>query len=129
MPATPAAADPAAPDLAAPDLAERLRARGLRLTSQREQVLAAVRRLGHATPDQISETVPGVDVASVLVREVDASGAPVAGSTTRLVWSVRLTTDAQDGTVDGLVASLSPTPLRSAGTEITLREGLRTGLD
>ncbi len=64
-PATPAAADPAAPDLAAPDLAERLRARGLRLTSQREQVLAAVRRLGHATPDQISETVPGVDVATV----------------------------------------------------------------
>ena len=77
----------------------------------------------------LGATLPGVDVASVLVREVDASGAPVAGETTRLVWSVRLTADAQDGTVDGLVASLSPTPLRSAGTKITLRAGLRAGLD
>ena len=77
----------------------------------------------------VGATLPGVDVASVLVREVDVSGAPVAGATTRLVWSVRLTADAQDGTVDGLVASLSPTPLRSAGTEITLRAGLRAGLD
>ena len=32
------------------DLGERLRARGKRLTSQRERVLAAVGRLGHATP-------------------------------------------------------------------------------
>jgi Fur family ferric uptake transcriptional regulator len=47
------------------DLAATLRARGLRMTPQREQVLAAVRGLGHATPDQISETVPGVDVATV----------------------------------------------------------------
>jgi Fur family ferric uptake transcriptional regulator len=54
---------PTAP--AAADLAAALRARGLRLTPQREQVLAAVRSLGHATPDQISETVPGVDVATV----------------------------------------------------------------
>ena len=35
------------------------------MTPQREQVLAAVHALGHATPDQISETVPGVDVATV----------------------------------------------------------------
>lgn len=47
------------------DLAERLRSRGLRLTPQREQVLAAVRRLGHATPEQICDTVGEVDVTTV----------------------------------------------------------------
>jgi Fur family transcriptional regulator, ferric uptake regulator len=47
------------------DLATQLRSRGLRVTAQREQVLAAVRRLGHATPDEITETVSGVDVATV----------------------------------------------------------------
>jgi len=56
-----------APTSAAPtgDLADRLRARGLRVTAQREQVLAAVRELGHATPEQIGEQVPGVDVTTV----------------------------------------------------------------
>ena len=49
----------------APDLAAALRARGLRVTPQREQVLAAVRELGHATPEQIGERVPGVDVTTV----------------------------------------------------------------
>jgi Fur family ferric uptake transcriptional regulator len=49
----------------APDLATALRTRGLRLTAQREQVLEAVRRLGHATPEQISEAVQGVDVTTV----------------------------------------------------------------
>jgi Fur family ferric uptake transcriptional regulator len=39
-------------DAAAP-LAERLRARGLRLTPQRERVLAAVAALEHATPEAI----------------------------------------------------------------------------
>jgi Fur family transcriptional regulator, ferric uptake regulator len=34
-------------------LAERLRSRGLRLTAQREQVLAAVAALEHATPETI----------------------------------------------------------------------------
>jgi Fur family ferric uptake transcriptional regulator len=34
-------------------LAERLRARGLRLTSQRERVLAAVAELDHATPEAV----------------------------------------------------------------------------
>lgn len=48
-----------------PDLAAELRARGLRVTAQREQVLAAVRDLGHATPEQIGEAVPGVDAATV----------------------------------------------------------------
>ena len=36
-----------------PPLAERLRARGLRLTAQRERVLAAVSALEHATPEAI----------------------------------------------------------------------------
>jgi Fur family transcriptional regulator, ferric uptake regulator len=47
------------------DLATQLRSRGLRVTPQREQVLAAVRELGHATPEQISERVAGVDVTTV----------------------------------------------------------------
>lgn len=47
------------------ELATRLRSRGLRFTPQREEVLAAVRRLGHATPEQISESVSGVDVTTV----------------------------------------------------------------
>ena len=47
------------------ELAARLRERGLRNTPQRAQVLAAVRELGHATPEQISESVPGVDVTTV----------------------------------------------------------------
>ncbi len=47
------------------DLAAVLRARGMRVTAQREQVLAAVRQLRHATPDQISDAVTGVDVATV----------------------------------------------------------------
>jgi Fur family ferric uptake transcriptional regulator len=49
----------------APDLATALRTRGLRLTAQRRQVLDAVRRLGHATPEQISEAVHDVDVTTV----------------------------------------------------------------
>ena len=54
------------PDRAvARDLAVELRARGLRMTAQRERVLAAVRELGHATPEQVSEAVPGVDVTTV----------------------------------------------------------------
>ena len=35
------------------DLAHRLRERGLRRTPQRELILAAVDRLGHATPDEV----------------------------------------------------------------------------
>ena len=46
------------------ELRQTLHRRGLRMTPQREQVLAAVRSLGHATPEQISETVP-VDVTTV----------------------------------------------------------------
>ena len=50
---------------AGPDLAERLHARGLRMTPQRERVLRAVRELGHATPEEIFETAPEVDLATV----------------------------------------------------------------
>lgn len=49
----------------APELAVLLRERGLRVTPQREQVLAAVRSLGHATPEQIVESVIGVDTTTV----------------------------------------------------------------
>lgn len=35
------------------------------MTLQREQILAAVRELGHATPEQIADTVEGVDPATV----------------------------------------------------------------
>lgn len=39
------------------DLGERLRARGLRLTPQRERIVTAVRGLGHATPDGLAAAV------------------------------------------------------------------------
>jgi len=48
-----------------PDLAAQLRSRGMRMTAQRDRVLAAVRDLGHATPEQISEAVPEVDLTTV----------------------------------------------------------------
>jgi Fur family transcriptional regulator, ferric uptake regulator len=40
-------------DAGAPPLAAQLRARGLRLTSQRQRVLAAVAALEHGTPEEI----------------------------------------------------------------------------
>ena len=46
-----------------------LRDRGLRLTPQRELVLAAVRELGHATPEEVAEKVrlthPGINLSTV----------------------------------------------------------------
>ncbi|MDT4919429.1 MAG: Fur family transcriptional regulator, ferric uptake regulator [Pseudonocardiales bacterium] len=54
-----------APPAETGELAARLRQLGLRVTPQRTQVLDAVRALGHATPEQISESVPGVDVTTV----------------------------------------------------------------
>lgn len=47
------------------DLAAALRSRGMRVTQQREHVLSAVRHLGHATPEEISSAVDGVDVTTV----------------------------------------------------------------
>jgi Fur family transcriptional regulator, ferric uptake regulator len=46
-------------------LAEALRARGLRMTPQRQRVLDSVRTLGHATPEEISASLSDVDVATV----------------------------------------------------------------
>jgi Fur family transcriptional regulator, ferric uptake regulator len=40
-----------------PDLAAKLRGSGYRLTPQRELILRAVERLGHATPDEVLEAV------------------------------------------------------------------------
>ncbi|KGN36579.1 Fur family transcriptional regulator [Knoellia subterranea] len=51
------------------DLGTRLRASGRRLTPQRQEVLDAVERLGHATPEQIVESV------------ATTGGAPMALST------------------------------------------------
>ena len=46
-----------------------LRDKGLRLTPQRELVLAAVRELGHATPEEVAEKVrhthPGINLSTV----------------------------------------------------------------
>ncbi len=53
---------PAAP----PDpLAIRLHERGLRMTPQRRRVMAAVTELVHATPDQVAEAVPEIDLTTV----------------------------------------------------------------
>jgi Fur family ferric uptake transcriptional regulator len=46
-----------------------LQQKGLRLTPQRELVLAAVRSLGHATPEEVAEKVrqthPGINLSTV----------------------------------------------------------------
>jgi Fur family ferric uptake transcriptional regulator len=51
------------------DLAERLRARGFRLTPQRQLVLEAVTELGHATPEDVHAWVrdraEGVNISTV----------------------------------------------------------------
>jgi Fur family ferric uptake transcriptional regulator len=47
------------------ELADALRARGLRMTPQRQRVLDSVRTLGHATPEEISASLSDVDVATV----------------------------------------------------------------
>lgn len=55
--------------MTAPSLADVLRSRGLRLTAQRQLVLEAVYRLGHATPDQVHAEVAsqaaGVNITTV----------------------------------------------------------------
>jgi len=58
------------------DLGARLRAHGMRLTSQRERVLDAVSLLGHATPEEIVEAVAAdggaAMSASTVYRSLDA---------------------------------------------------------
>ncbi|BCJ53771.1 transcriptional repressor [Actinoplanes sp. NBRC 14428] len=55
--------------MSATSLAEMLRERGLRLTPQRQLILEAVHELGHATPEQIHQTVreraAGVNITTV----------------------------------------------------------------
>jgi Fur family ferric uptake transcriptional regulator len=62
------------------DLANLLRERGLRLTPQRQQVLEALRHLGHGTPEQVhaavAAKVPGVNITTIyrtleLLEELD----------------------------------------------------------
>jgi Fur family ferric uptake transcriptional regulator len=62
------------------ELANLLRDRGLRLTPQRQLVLEAVRRLGHATPEQVHaavvENAAGVNITTIyrtleLLEELD----------------------------------------------------------
>lgn len=60
------------PDRTRAPLAERLRARGMRLTPQRQQVLAAVNALQHGTPE---------DIAARLREEAGPDGAPPDSST------------------------------------------------
>ncbi len=51
---------------ASPDpLASRLHECGLRMTPQRRRVMAAVTQLVHATPDQVAEAVPEIDLTTV----------------------------------------------------------------
>jgi Fur family ferric uptake transcriptional regulator len=47
------------------DLTAALRARGMRVTPQRAQVFGAVCDLGHATPEQIHDAVPEVDLTTI----------------------------------------------------------------
>jgi Fur family ferric uptake transcriptional regulator len=56
-------------DRGVPTLADHLRSRGLRLTPQRQLVLEAVHRLGHATPDQVhaevAQTAAGINITTI----------------------------------------------------------------
>ena len=57
-----------------------LRDKGLRLTPQRELVLAAVRALGHSTPEEVAEKVrrthPGINLRSSGTRSIRTSVMP-----------------------------------------------------
>lgn len=57
------------PDRGLSSLRRTLHQRGFRMTAQRQLVLAAVRELGHATPEQICEhvqrTAPAVNITTV----------------------------------------------------------------
>lgn len=53
------------------ELRDRLRERGFRLTAQRELVLAAVDRLGHATPDEVHAEVSSAVNLSTVYRTLE----------------------------------------------------------
>jgi Fur family transcriptional regulator, ferric uptake regulator len=58
-PGAAASSDPAVAELAVPALQNKLREGGYRLTAQRQLVLEAVAKLGHATPEDICAEVQG----------------------------------------------------------------------
>ncbi|GAA3395323.1 Fur family transcriptional regulator [Cryptosporangium minutisporangium] len=55
--------------MALPSLTDALRSRGLRMTVQRQLVMEAVERLGHATPEQVhaevTQTAAGINLTTV----------------------------------------------------------------
>src|SRR6185437_3495338 len=61
--------DAPSPSLAVPGWDEQLRARGYRVTPQRQLVLEAVARLDHATPEeigaQVQQTARGVNISTI----------------------------------------------------------------
>ncbi|MGD0604437.1 MAG: transcriptional repressor [Streptosporangiaceae bacterium] len=67
-------ADAPSPSLPAREWDEQLRARGYRVTPQRQLVLEAVARLDHATPEeigtQVQQTARGVNI-STIYRDAD----------------------------------------------------------
>jgi len=62
-------ADAPSPSLPAREWDEQLRARGYRVTPQRQLVLEAVARLDHATPEeigtQVQQTARGVNISTI----------------------------------------------------------------
>jgi Fur family ferric uptake transcriptional regulator len=52
-------------DSPSPALADILRERGMRMTPQRDRVMAAVTDLVHATPEQVASAIPDVDLTTV----------------------------------------------------------------
>ena len=76
---------------------DEIRARGLRLTPQRQLVLDAVRELGHATPEEIAQTVrqmhAGINLSTVYrnLETLETAVAPLITRPTKLrtcTWSV-----------------------------------------
>src|SRR5689334_8312392 len=55
--------------MALPSLTDALRSRGLRMTVQRQLVMEAVEKLGHATPEQVhgevTQTAAGINLTTV----------------------------------------------------------------
>ena len=55
--------------MAVPSLTDALRSRGLRMTAQRQLVMEAVEKLGHATPEQVHcevvQTAAGINLTTV----------------------------------------------------------------
>ena len=61
----PSGTTPAPATAGTASLAAQLHSHGMRMTPQRQRVLDAVSQLVHATPDQVAELVPDVDLTTV----------------------------------------------------------------